>query len=1193
MAKTLAPAALEDKYTLTSGRAYMTGIQALVRLPMMQRMRDAAAGLNTAGFVSGYRGSPLGSVDQEFWKAKKYLEPQHIVFQPGLNEDLAATAVWGTQQVNLDKNARYDGVFAMWYGKGPGVDRSGDVFRHANAAGTSKHGGVLVIAGDDHAAKSSTLPHQTEHVFKALMMPVLAPANIQEYLEYGLHGFALSRYSGCWVAFKALADTVETSASVDVDPFRVQTVIPADFPLPADGLNIRWPDPPLVQEKRLVHHKLYAALAYARANQLDRTMIDSPKARLGIMTSGKSYLDVRQALEDLGIDDQLAAELGIRLYKVGMVWPLEAEGVRRFADGLEEILVVEEKRQFLEYQLKEELYNWREDVRPRVIGKFDEKGEWSLPHADWLLPAASELTPAMIARVIAARIARFHTSDRIKARLSFLEAKEAALAKPRLSIARVPHYCSGCPHNTSTKVPEGSRAIAGIGCHYMATWLSPESTGTFCQMGGEGVPWVGQAPFTGTQHVFANLGDGTYMHSGILAIRQSIAAKVNITYKILYNDAVAMTGGQPHDGTLTVPIIARQLAAEGVTNLVVVTDGTPRAYGPADLPHGTPMRHRDELDAVQRELRSVPGVSALIYDQTCAAEKRRRRKRGKFPDPATRVVINDHVCEGCGDCSEKSNCMSVASVETEFGRKRTIDQSSCNKDFSCVKGFCPSFVTIEGGKLKKGKAAGSPADAFAALPEPQLPATASPWGILVTGVGGTGVVTIGALLGMAAHLEGKGVSVLDMAGLAQKGGAVWSHVRIADRPEQLHAARVAAGEANAVIGCDLVVAASDESLAKMRAGHTRAVINSDQTMTSEFVRGFAAQARSGDVGANPDPQFPTSPMEGQIVDALGAQNVEFLDASRLATDLLGDSIATNLFMLGYAWQRGLVPLSREAILRAIEINGAAVEANKAAFQWGRRAAVDPEAVRAAARPQLGTPAHHKLSASLDELIARRAAHLTDYQDAAYAKRYTALVERVRAAETGVAPGMSLLTEAVARGYHKLLAYKDEYEVARLYTQTDFLARIEEQFEGDYKLVFHLAPPTLADKDATTGELKKKTYGPWMLKAMRTLARFRSLRGGLLDPFARSHDRKLDRELIADYERILEEIIAGLEQSNLETAVELANIPDRIRGFGHVRERYVASARKRQAELLDAFRRKEAAPGSAPQKARKTIAVLAG
>ena len=1194
MQNTLPQVSLDDKYTLNTGRAWMTGIQALVRLPIMQKLRDEAAGLNTAGFVTGYRGSPLGNVDQEFWKARRFLDPLNIRFQPGLNEDLAATSVWGTQQVMLDANATVDGVFSIWYGKGPGVDRTGDVFRHANAAGTSQHGGVLVIAGDDHAAKSSTLPHQTEHVFKALMMPVLAPAGIQEYLEYGLHGFALSRYSGCWVAFKALTDTVETSASVNVDPFQVQTVIPSaeEFPLPADGLNLRWPDPPLVQEERLLHHKLYAALAYCRANGLNRTVFDSANAKLGIITSGKSYLDVRQALDDLGIDEATAAEIGIRLYKVGMVWPLEAEGVRRFAEGLEEILVIEEKRQFLEYQLKEELYNWKDEVRPRVVGKFDEKGEWSLPHAEWLLPAAGELTPAMIARAIARRIARYYTSDRIKARLAFIEAKEAALAKPRPVIQRVPHYCSGCPHNTSTKVPTGSRAIAGIGCHYMATWLSPEHTQTFCQMGGEGAPWIGQAPFTSTAHVFANLGDGTYMHSGILAIRAAVAAGVNITYKILYNDAVAMTGGQPHDGTLSVPIIARQLVAEGVSNVVVVNDGTARAYGPADLPHGIPIRHRDEMDALQRELRKAPGVTAIIYDQTCAAEKRRRRKRGKFPDPATRVVINDLVCEGCGDCSDKSNCMSVTSVETEFGRKRAIDQSSCNKDFSCIKGFCPSFVTIEGGKLRKGKALAS-SDALPDLPEPTLPDTAAPWGILITGVGGTGVVTIGALLGMAAHLEGKGISVLDMAGLAQKGGSVWSHVRIADRQEDIFAARVAAGEANAVIGCDLVVAAGDESIAKMQRGVTRVVVNRDQTMTSEFVRGFAAQARSGDVAAQPDPRFPADDMQAQIIEAVGEDNADFLDATRIATALMGDSIATNLFMLGYAWQKGLVPLSANAIMRAIEINGTAVDANKAAFLWGRRAAVDLPSVSAMANPQHGTPEHHRLSSSVDEVIARRKAHLTDYQDAAYAERYLKLVERVRSAESQVAPGITLLTEAVARGYHKLLAYKDEYEVARLYTDSDFLKRVEEQFEGDYKLVFHLAPPALADKDPQTGELQKKAYGPWMLKAMRLLARFRHLRGSRLDPFARSHDRKLDRELIAEYERVIEEIIAKLDANNHETAIELASLPEQIRGFGHVRERHVTHARQRQVELLEDFRSGQPARAGKGSMPRKIIAVLAG
>ena len=1195
MAKTRNDVRLSDKYTLQSGRAYMTGIQALVRLAIMQRLRDQRAGLDTAGYVTGYRGSPLGNVDQEFAKAKPFLDPHGIRFQPGLNEDLAATAVWGTQQLDLDDNARHDGVFSIWYGKGPGVDRCGDVFRHANAAGTAKHGGVLVIAGDDHGAKSSTLPHQTEHVFKAVMMPVLAPAGIQDYLEYGLHGFAMSRYSGCWVAFKALTDTVETSASVDVDPYRVETRIPteSEFALPEGGLNLRWPDPPLVQEERLMHHKLYAALAYCRVNKLNRCVIDSPKARLGIITSGKSYLDVRQALEDLGIDEQRAADIGIRLYKVGMVWPLEPEGVREFAEGLDEILVVEEKRQFLEYQLKEELYNWKEDVRPRVIGKFDEKGEWSRPHGTWQLPAASDLTPAMIARVIAARIGRFHTSDRIRARLAFLDAKEAALARPRLSAQRVPHYCSGCPHNSSTKVPEGSRAIAGIGCHYMATWLSPESTRTFCQMGGEGVPWVGQAPFTGTRHVFANLGDGTYMHSGILAIRAAIAAGVNLTYKILYNDAVAMTGGQPHDGPLDVPTIARQIAAEGVHTIVVVTDGTPRAYGPADLPHGTPMRHRDELDAVQRELREVPGVSALIYDQTCAAEKRRRRKRGKLPDPAVRAVINDHVCEGCGDCSDKSNCMSVTAVDTEFGRKRTIDQSACNKDLACVNGFCPSFVTVEGGHLKKAAAATAVGDAFATLPEPILPTTARPWEILITGVGGSGVVTIGALLGMAAHLEGKGVSILDMAGLAQKGGAVWSHVKIADQADQIHAARVAAGDANAIIGCDLVVSAGDESLAKMRNEFTRVVINHDRSNTSEFVRGFAAQARSGDVAAHPDPQFPSGSMQAQIVDAVGAANVEFVEASRLATSLLGDAIATNLFMLGYAWQRGLVPLGRDALMKAIELNGTAVDAGKLAFQWGRRAAFDPAQVASAAQPALGQPEHHRLSESFEELVERRAGHLVAYQDEAYARRYLTLVARVRDAEARLPGGRSGLAEAVARGYHKLLAYKDEYEVARLYTDSDFLARVGEQFEGDYKLVFHLAPPLLASRDPHTGEPGKRRYGPWMLKAMGLLARARRLRGSRFDPFARSADRKLDRALITEYEAVVAEILERLDAGNHATAVALAAQPDGIRGFGHVRERYVAATRRHRERLLARLRRPPVAADADAPSPRKTITLVAG
>ncbi|MCE1184742.1 MAG: indolepyruvate ferredoxin oxidoreductase family protein [Rhodocyclales bacterium] len=1163
-------ASLDAKYTTHAGRVYLTGYQALVRLLMIQRERDKAAGLNTAGFVSGYRGSPLGGLDQTLWKAREHLAEHDIVFQPGVNEDLAATAVWGSQQLALSPGARVQGVFSMWYGKGPGVDRCGDVFRHANAAGSAQYGGVLVIAGDDHAAKSSTLPHQTDHFFKSMMMPVLAPAGVQEYLDFGVHGWALSRYSGCWVAFKALADTVETSASVDVDPMRIETRIPDDFALPPDGLNLRWPDPPLVQEKRLLHAKLYAALAYCRANRLNRIVIDAPRPRLGIITSGKSYLDVRQAFDDLGIDDALAADIGIRLYKVGMVWPLEAEGVRHFAEGLEEILVIEEKRQLLEYQLKEELYNWREDVRPRVIGKFDEKGEWALlntvgpdgrasvDHGDWLLPAAGELNPALIARVIAARIARFYTSPRVQARLAFLDGKENALARRVFNIDRVPTFCPGCPHNTSTHVPEGSRAMAGIGCHYMASLMPDRRTRCFTQMGGEGVPWVGQAPFTSETHLFANLGDGTYFHSGLLAIRQAVAAfnrpgaTHGITYKILFNDAVAMTGGQPVDGELTVPRLLRQLQAEGVGTIVVVTDGTERSWRIADLPHGIPVRHRDELDHIQRELRQVPGVSALVFDQTCAAEKRRRRKRGRYPDPATRLYINEAVCEGCGDCGKASNCMAVLPVETEFGRKRQIDQSACNKDFSCLNGFCPSFVSIEGGQLRPGRARQQADDGFPPLPTPALPATRDPWNILVTGVGGTGVVTIGALIGMAAHLDGKGVTVLDMTGLAQKGGSVFSHIRIADHPESLHAVRIAAGEAHVLIGGDVVVSASVDALAKMAQGQTRGVVNCAETPTAEFAR-------------NPDWQFPLDQMQGAITEAVGAGACAFIEAQHLATRLMGDAIATNLFLLGYAWQRGWVPVSEASLLRAIELNGAAVAMNTAAFRWGRRAAVAPEQVRRAAGPE----AEAAPTRSLDELIAHRAGLLVAYQDAAYAERYTRQVAQVRAAEAPL--GSTALTEAVARQLYKLMAYKDEYEVARLYSDPAFWARLDEQFEGDYQVHFNLAPTFLARPDPATGRIPKKRIGPWLKTVLGWLPRLRRLRGSVFDPFGHHPERKAERALIAEYEADLARILPQLNSANLAQALGRAQLPDEIRGYGPVKMANIEKAAQKRGALMQHWR----------------------
>jgi indolepyruvate ferredoxin oxidoreductase len=1170
----LAKASLEDKYTLESGRVFLTGMQALIRLMMLQRSRDQRAGLNTAGFVSGYRGSPLGGFDQALWRAKKHIERSHVRFQPGLNEDLAATSIWGTQQVNLFPGAKYDGVFSMWYGKGPGVDRCGDVFKHANAAGTSKHGGVLVLAGDDHGAKSSTLPHQSEHIFKACLIPVINPSNVQDYLDLGLHGFAMSRYSGCWVAFKCVTDIVESGASVVVDPERIITKIPADFTLPPDGLNIRWPDGILEQEARILDYKVYAAVAYARANGLDKIVFDSPKARLGIVTTGKSYGDVMQALADLGIDRQTAKDIGLRVYKVAMSWPLEPQGARRFAEGLEEILVVEEKRQLIEYQIKEELYNWKEGVRaPRVVGKFDDSGEWSRsggqPAGTWLLPAHYEHSPAMVARAIAQRLEKLGLTEKLgsqfRERLAFLDFKEKLLAKPRVTAIRQPYFCSGCPHNTSTRVPEGSRATAGIGCHFMAVWMN-RNTATFTHMGAEGAPWIGQAPFTNEKHIFANLGDGTYFHSGILAIRAAVAAKVNMTYKILYNDAVAMTGGQRVEGPLDPAIISRQIAAEGVTPIVVVTDE------PDKYPHGTQfapgvtVRHRNELDAVQRELRQTPGVSALIYDQTCASEKRRRRKRNEYPDPAVRAVINEMVCEGCGDCSVKSNCLSVEPLETEFGRKRVINQSSCNKDYSCVNGFCPSFVTVEGGRLRKGKSSAVEAEGFPALSEPKALELKTPYGILVTGIGGTGVITIGQIIAMAAHLEGKGVTVLDMSGLAQKYGAVMSHVQLAERPEQMHATRLDTGGANLVLGCDLVVSASTESIAKMAPARTRAVVNASVTPTADFVK-------------NPNWQLPGTDLQRDIVEACGTGNASFIQATELATGLLGDAIATNMFMLGYAYQKGWIPLAGATLERAIELNGVAVEFNRKAFVWGRRAAVDLEKVKRIAMPAAVIPIDQHFSRDLDELIERRVKFLTEYQDAGYAARYRALVDKVRNREKD-AVNSSKLTEAVARYYAKLLAYKDEYEVARLHANGDFRKKIEGMFEGDYRVVFHLAPPLLARKDPLSGEPRKMRFGPWMMGVFKLLKGLRRLRGTPLDIFGYSEERRTERALIGEYEETVERLLAGLTAQNHALAVQIAAIPDEIRGFGYIKARNLAPARKKRDELLARFKAGPAAERAA-------------
>ncbi len=1149
---------LDDKYALDSGRVYLTGIQALVRLPMLQRQRDMAAGLKTAGFVSGYRGSPLGGVDKELWHARSFLDRHDIVFKPGVNEDLAATAVWGTQQVPLFPGARVDGVFAMWYAKGPGVDRSSDVLKHGNMAGTSRHGGVLMLAGDDHGAKSSTTVHQSEYTFMDAMMPVLNPAGVQEVLDFGLFGWALSRYSGCWVAMKTISETVESSGTAIVDAGRLALVEPADFEMPPGGLHIRWPDRPLEQEHRLMRHRLYAALAFARANGIDRTVIDGPRRRFGIVTTGKAYLDVRQALDDLGIDEATAAEIGLSVYKVGMSWPLEREGIRRFAEGLEEILVVEEKRAVIENQLKEQLYNWHADARPRVVGKFDENGEW-------ILPSAGELTPARIARVIARRLEPRFTSERIREHLAFLDGKEKALADLSNGFQRVPYYCAGCPHNTSTTVPEGSRALAGIGCHYMVTWMD-RRTETFTHMGGEGASWIGQAPFTDTAHVYVNLGDGTYFHSGILAIRAAVAAGVNVTYKLLYNDAVAMTGGQPVDGALTVPQITHQLAAEGVAKIVLVSDEPEKYGGTAVLAPGVDLHHRRDFERVQKSLREVPGVTVLVYDQTCAAEKRRRRKRGLMPDPPKRVFINELVCEGCGDCAVQSNCVAVVPVETEFGRKRMIDQSACNKDTRCLDGFCPSLVTVHGGKPKRHSGTDSSPLALGPLPDPALPTAHEPYGIVITGIGGTGVVTIGALLGMAAHLEGKGVSVLDQTGLAQKNGAVVTHVRIADEPQSLHAARIAAGGARLLLGCDMVVAAGFDALAKLRAGHARAVINDHQTATAQFIK-------------SPDALFPADAMRRLIEEQTGG-DADFVDGTGLATALMGDSIATNLFMLGFAWQKGLIPLSAAAIERAIELNAVAVQANKDAFTWGRRAALRPDEVRARALPPEAIPDDQKVSQSLDEAITRRERFLEAYQDRAYAGRYRALVDRVRAAEADKTPGLTALTEAVARSLFKLMAYKDEYEVARLYTDGSFAKALEESFEGEIRLEFHLAPPLLAKRDPDTGHLRKNTYGPWLMRALRHLAKMRRLRGTWLDPFGHTAERRMERRLIGEYEVTVEEVLAHLGRDNHALAVEIAALPQSMRGFGHIKAANVAAAKAREAELMARLRAPDPLPAAA-------------
>ena len=1136
---------LEDKFTAEDGQAFMSGLQALARIAIVQRRRDIAAGLNTGGFISGYRGSPLGALDRELASAKRHYKDLDVVFMPGVNEDLAATAVWGTQQVGLLPGAKKDGVFGIWYGKAPGVDRSIDVMRHANANGTAPLGGVLAIVGDDHGCKSSTLSCQSDHVLYAMQMPTLYPSSLSEFVEYGLLGIAMSRYSGCWTALKVTTATVETSGTVDLNVEQREIVQPSadEFTMPPGGLHIRLNDAPRDIDWRLQNFKVFACHAFARKNKIDRVVMDSPKPRFGIITAGKSYGDVRQALTDLGITDAVAREIGLRVYKVGMTWPLEPRGMRAFVDGLEEVLIVEEKREFIEYQLKQNVYNWDADRRPPVIvGKYDEKGER-------LLPLHNDHSVGQVTHVIAKRLGRFYHNEKVEAALKFYDdfnAREKDYLPPS---QRKPYYCSGCPHNTSTKVPDGSFAMVGIGCHYMVQWMDRNSA--LCtHMGGEGVPWVGAAPFSETKHIFANLGDGTYFHSGLLAIRQAIAAKVNITYKILYNDAVAMTGGQAVDGEMPVYRVAQQCIAEGVTKCWIVSENPDVYKDRGQIPAEVPIVHRQWMDSIQKEARETAGTTIIIYDQTCAAEKRRRRKRGKYPDPAKRLFINKAVCEGCGDCSVQSNCMAVQPIETEYGRKRTINQSMCNKDFSCLKGFCPSFVTVLGGEPRKTKAQ-SANDLFGTLPEPTLPSLGEEaYNIMVTGIGGTGVLTIGALLGMASHLEGKQSRVLDQTGLAQKGGEVLSHVRLARDESALSTGHITTGGSDLLMACDMVAAVGLTAHETLNPKRSAAIINTDNTPVAAFV-------------TNNGVDFHHEQVRDAILAVTRHDGQHFVPASSYALGLMGDEIATNIFMLGYAWQLGLVPMHRESIERAIELNGVAIDANKKAFRFGRLAAHDPAAIEAMMAEVHGDAQEEPIAQTLDEMIAKRKAYLTDYQNAAYAERYVQAIDKLKAAEA--VHGTSL-AQAAARYYHKLLAYKDEYEVARLYSDAHFLKELKATFQGDFKIRFNLAPPIMERPDPATGRPKKREFGAWMLPAFRLLAKGKCLRGTAFDVFGYHKDRRAERQLIADYEADMVLVLQTLTAANLDICEELLCVPDEIRGYGPVKEANMEKASRRRAEL---------------------------
>ena len=1146
---------LDDKYALDSGRVYITGTQALVKLPIIQRQRDKKNNLNTAAFISGYRGSPLGMYDKGLWDAKKFLKNNDINFESGLNEDLAATAVWGSQQAGLISKSTKDGIFGIWYGKGPGVDRSGDAFKHANCSGTSPNGGVLALLGDDHTAKSSTLAHQSEYAMVDAQIPVLNPSNVQEILDYGLLGIALSRYAGVWVSMKCVTATMDSSASVNVDLDRIKIKIP-DFEMPADGVHIRWPDEVLVQETRLSNIKLPAVKAFVKTNNINHSIWSKGNKNIGIISTGKAYAEVRQALSDLNIDETYAEKLGLHLFKVGMPWPLEDSGIIDFCSEMDEVIIFEEKRPLIEDQVKEIMYN--QTNRPkRIIGKRDENNKE-------IIHSTGELTPDFVSEIIAERITKTNKDEKILNKLRIIKQNEPDTAAIQGIANRTPYFCSGCPHNSSTKVPEGSKAMAGIGCHFMAAWMDRD-TDLFTHMGGEGANWIGMSQFVEDDHIFQNIGDGTYTHSGILAIRASVAAKVNITYKILFNDATAMTGGQPAEGVPTPAKISHQLFGEGIKRIAVVSD-EPEKYGiNTNFAEGTTINHRSEIDQVQKELRSWPGVTVMIYDQTCATEKRRRRKRGLMEDPDKRSFINDLVCEGCGDCSKTSNCVSIEPLETKLGRKRKVNQSTCNKDFSCVDGFCPSFVTVQGAKIKKRKvtpASDLPMNIFNKLPNPKEINIEKPFDIVVTGIGGTGVVTIGALIGMASHIENKGVSVLDQVGVAQKGGAVLSHIRIASSPKDIHSVKVGKTSADLILGCDMVVVASSPVRELMNINTTQSIINDHETPVAGFV-------------LDPDHSFGGKRIR-QIIEK-SSKETNFINAIKISTAMFGDSIASNMFITGYALQKGLIPVKPESMEEAIKLNNMAIDMNLSAFRWGRMAAHDQQYVEKEAAPFMPNTEVNNDEYLLGDIIKDRTSFLSNYQNKKYADTYVNFVNKTINIEKKIDNSNDDLSKAVAKYLSKLMAYKDEYEVARLYTNGEFKEKLNNAFEGNLKLKFHVAPPLFAPKDPHTGKLKKITIGSWILPVFKGLSKLKFLRGTIIDPVGKTKERKMERFLIYQYKEDMNKILEEVNSKNLSLAVQIASIPEMIRGYGHVKEEHMKKAALKREQLLESWNSKEYDP----------------